>query len=327
MASKVLVSAVALAAVAAGVGYYIGRDDIAPAANAEEKAATIAAPVPESATNPKVASVGDAVILKSDVEQLYNLLKQRQPQGLPEFDQMFWMLTDQMIGARLLVQQAKADKLDETPEVKNALVMATEQVLQEAYLQNALKGTDADVVLKPKYEAMVAAMKTEKEIKARHILVKDEAKAIELINELKAGGDFAKLAAANSDDPGSKVNGGDLGFFSKDMMVPEFYAAAAQLKVGEVSPAPVKTQFGWHVIKVDELKDRTPPSFEQAKGQLVQQVQQEKVNQIITELRAKSNVQRFTGAGIPELPKSSIEEALDRAAAAAEAPKDAPKAQ
>lgn len=331
MASKVLVSAIALAVVAAGVGYYIGRDDIAPAAQADETVATVntASPsgIPESATNPKVASIGDSAILKSDVEQLYGLLKARTPQGLPTLDQMFWMLTDQMIGGRLLVQQAKADKLDETPDVKMALAMASEQVLQEAYLSNALKGLDSEAVLKPKYDAMVTALKTEKEIKAQHILVKDEAKAKDIIAQLSKGGDFAKLAKENSEDPGSKDKAGELGFFSKDMMVPEFYAAAATLKAGQVSPEPVKTQFGWHVIKVQELKDRTPPSFEEAKGQLLQQAQQEKVSQIIADLRAKANVQRFSGEGIPPMPKSSIEEALERAANTADAPKDAPKAQ
>jgi peptidyl-prolyl cis-trans isomerase C len=335
MASKVLVSAIAVAVVAAGIGYYIGRDDIAPAAQADETVATVntASPsgMPESSSNPKVASIGDAIILKSDVEQLYGLLKARTPQGLPTLDQMFWMLTDQMIGGRLLVQKAEAEKFDEKPEVKLALAMAREQVLQEAFLGEALKGLETEAVLKPKYDALVAGMKAEKEIKARHILVKDEAKAKDIIAQLAKGGDFVKLAKDNSEDPGSKDNGGDLGFFSSDMMVPEFYGAAAQLKAGEVSKEPVKTQFGWHVIKVEELKDRTPPKFEEVKTQLLQQMQQEKVGQIISELRTKANVQRFTGEGLPPLPKSSIEEALERAAVQAESPKDgtvdAPKPQ
>ncbi len=315
MASRYVVSALVLAVVAAGVGYWVAKDDVASVAQAESAAALApAAGAPESADNPKVARVGDDVILKSDVDALYTMIKQRTPQGMPESDQVFWMLTEQMIGGRLLLQQARAEKMDQDPAVQSALRLASEQVLQEAYIRKAIAGLDSDAALKPLYEKFLTSVKTEKEVKARHILVKDEAKAKDLLAQIKAGADFAKLAKEHSEDPGSKDTGGDLGFFGREMMVPEFASVAFSLKKGELAPEPVKTQFGYHLIQVEDMKDRTPPSYEEMKGQLQQQAQQEKLNEVINGLRAKAKIERFEAAGVPPLPKLPLQEQLEKVA-------------
>ena len=321
---RYVVPAVVLAVVAGGVGYWVAKDQIAPAAQAENAAAAVAQTAPAagpaadrtpSASNPKVASVGNDVILKSDVDQLYNAIKQRAGERAPEEDKIFWMLVDQIISSRLIIQAATADKLDQSAEVQNSIKMASEQILQEAYIQSALKGLDSDASLKPRYDQLVASMKDQQEVHARHILVQDEAKARELIAQINKGGDFSALAKANSIDEGSKERGGDLGFFSKDAMVPEFANVAFALNKGQVSQDPVKTQFGWHIIKVEDRRARTAPTFEQAKGQLLSELQQEKIRTTIDTLRSKGNIERFDAAGVPPQPKLPVQDALERAAA------------
>ena len=304
MASRYFVSAAVLALVAGGAGFWLAKSDLTVPAQAETPAA-VAAPVAArtpTAENPKVAEFGGEFVLKSDVDALYANIKSRMGDKGPSEDQIFWMLVDQIVASRLVIQAATADKLIDTPEVKNSLKMATDQILQEAYIHKALIGSDSDEALKPAYDKLVEGMKGQEEVKASHILVADEAKARDLIAQLAKGAKFEELAKANSTDPGSKDNGGDLGYFTKETMVPEFATAAFAGTKGQVVATPVKTQFGWHVIKVEDRRARTAPAFADVKPQLAQEAQQAKVQQIIESLRAKANVQRFTGAGIPALP-------------------------
>ena len=304
MASRYFVSAAVLALVAGGAGFWLAKSDLTVPAQAETPAA-VAAPVAArtpTAENPKVADVAGEAILKSDVDALYANIKTRMGDKGPSEDQIFWMLVDQIVASRLVIQAANADKLMDTPEVQTSLKMATEQILQEAYIRKALIGSDSDEALKPAYDKLVEGMKGQEEVKASHILVADEAKARDLIAQLAKGAKFEELAKANSTDPGSKDNGGDLGYFTKETMVPEFATAAFAGTKGQVVATPVKTQFGWHVIKVEDRRARQAPAFADVKPQLAQEAQQAKVQQIIESLRAKANVQRFTGAGIPALP-------------------------
>jgi len=157
-------------------------------------------------------------------------------------------------------------------------------------------------LLKPAYDKLVAGLKDDVEVRASHILVDSEDKAKEIIGLLNKGGDFAALAKKGSNDPGSKDKGGDLGFFPREAMVPEFANAAFALEPGKVTAAPIKTQFGWHVIKVDERRARKAPEFTEVKPQLLQEVQQNKVNDAIAALKAKAKVERFAAPGVPEIP-------------------------
>lgn len=313
MVSRYMIPAIVLAAVAGGVGYWVAKDDVATPAQAESLASVVADRTP-TAENPKVATVGGEIILKSDVDQLYTAIKQRAGERAPKQDEIFWMLVDQIISSRLVIQQALTDKLNETPLVQNSIKMATEQILQEAYIESVVRGSDNDALLKPRYEQLAAELKNQVEVKASHILVAEEAKAREIITQLGKGGDFAKLANDNSIDPGSKERGGDLGYFPREAMVPEFATVAFALTKGQVSQEPVKTQFGWHVIKVEDRRSRQVPSFEEVKNQLIADVQQDKVRAAIDALRAKASIERFEVAGVPPQPKLPLQETLENAA-------------
>lgn len=302
MASRYVIPAVVLAIVAGGVGYWVAKDDLVTTAVAETTPA--AAPVSRepTASNPKVAEVGGEVILKSDVDQLYTAIKQRAGASAPAQDQVFWMLVDQIVASRLIIQAATKENLQATAEVQNAVKMATEQIVQEAYVQSLFKGLDNDAALRPLYDKVVESMKGQEEVRARHILVADEAKALDLIKQINAGAKFEDLAKANSMDPGSKENGGDLGYFTKDSMVPEFANVAYALSKGQISQTPVKTQFGYHIIKVEDRRPRTPPTFAEARPQLLAQAQQEKLQAAITALREAGRIERFAAAGVPPVP-------------------------
>lgn len=313
MARRYVVPAFVLAVVVGGAAAVISSGSAgiafaepAPAATAPASApaattpaASVTAPV---AASPKVAEVAGEAITKNDVEQLYNAIKQRAGEAAPPMDKVFWMLADQIVASRLIIAQAKAQNLDATPDVQNALKMAHEQILQEAYVRKLFTGLDSDESLKPRYDAMVAAYKGQEEVRARHILVETEEEAKALLAKLAAGGDFAKIAQESSKDPGSKDQGGDLGFFAQDAMVPEFAAAAFALQPGKMVDAPVKTQFGWHIIKVEERRARQAPPMAEVKQQLLAEAQQEKLQETIAALRAAADVKRFPAEGVPPVP-------------------------
>ena len=169
---------------------------------------------------------------------------------------LYPMLLDQMVDREALVIQAQKEGLEKDPTVQRAITRANDTVLQNAILSREVGPLVSDAALRAKYDSDYANKPGEDEVHARHILVDNEEQAKKIIAELKKGGDFAALAKANSKDPAAE-NGGDLGFFKKADMVPEFAAAAFALKPGEVTQTPVKTQFGWHVIKVDEHRVAT----------------------------------------------------------------------
>ena len=167
----------------------------------------------------------------------------------------------------LIAKAAEAQKVDQTPEFQNRLAYARMKALMEALMmQEAKKAVSAELKRKT-YDELVKSAPADMEVHARHILVDDEAKAKDIAKRAKAGEDFAKLAKENSKD--SAEDGGDLGYFTKDQMVPEFAAAAFKLEKGQVSD-PVKTQFGWHVIKVEDKRQKAVPSYEQVEDQVEQ---------------------------------------------------------
>ncbi len=321
MASRYVIPAVVLAIVAGGIGFWVAKDDIVTTAIAEATATDPAVPAPRVATaaNPKVADVGGEMILKSDVEQLYNAIKQRAGAQAPAQDEVFWMLVDQIVASRLIIQAATKDNLQSTAEVQAAVKMATEQIVQEAYVQSLFKGLDTDANLKPLYDQMVESMKGQQEIRARHILVADEAKAVELIKKINDGAKFEDVAKAESIDTGSGANGGDLDYFSKDAMVPEFGTVAFALSDGQMTQTPVKTQFGYHIIKVEGRRAVTPPKFEDVKPQLVARAQQEKLQSVISTLRAQGNVKLVAAEGVPALPPDQLLQNMVAPSAAGEA--------
>ena len=182
---------------------------------------------------------------------------------------------DMLIRGEVIAQQAEKDGLDKQGDTPSTLEFGRLQILEQAAMANYLKDRKAtDAELKAEYDIQVAAM-PKTQYKARHILVKTKEEADKILAELKKGAKFEKLAATNSLD-GSKSNGGDLGWFSPTNMVKPFADAVTGLKKGETTPAPVQTEFGWHIIRLDDTRETAPPAFDTVKDRLTQIVEAKK---------------------------------------------------
>ncbi len=247
--------------------------------------------------DPVLATVNGQPIHLSDVKEATGSLPP-QARSMPP-QQLYPMLLEQLIDARALLIQAQRTGLDKDPDVQRSMQAASDHALESALLSKVVRPQVTDEAVKAKYDQDVAGKTGEPEVHARHILVPDEATAKKIIADLKKGGDFAALSKQYSKDPGAAQQGGDLGFFKKGDMVPEFSAVAFSLKDGEVSPVPVKTQFGWHVIQVTEHRTSQPPSFEQERDELRQSMVQAAVQKEVALVRAAVKVEKFNPDGSP----------------------------
>ena len=251
--------------------------------------ALFAGPVRAEDANPVLAKVNGAEIRKSDLtlaeEELGPSLAQMDPSTKDDNVLSF------LIDMKLVAKAAEDKKVQDSDDFKKRMAFARNRLLMDNLLASEGKAAaSSDEAMKKVYEDASKQISGEQEVHARHILVEteDEAKAIE--DELKKGGDFAELAKKKSKDPGS-ADGGDLGFFTKDQMVPEFANVAFSLEPGKVSD-PVKTQFGWHVIKVEEKRNRKPPDFEQVKGQIETYVTRKAQADYVSKLREAAKIER-----------------------------------
>lgn len=247
--------------------------------------------------DPVVATVNGTEIHRSDVEAARQDLPQ-QYQSFP-FEIVYPALLERLIDGKLLVAAARAQGLATDQEVKARMVRLEDQVIQSVYLTRAVKAKLTDDVLKKRYEEYLKTNPPEPEVHARHILVKSEDEAKAVIKELKGGADFAELAKKSSSGP-SAAKGGDLGFIKRGDVVPEFADAAFALKPGQYTETPVKTQFGWHVIKVEEVRQSTPPTFEEQKDELEREASRDTITEIVNELRGKAAITRFNADGSPK---------------------------
>ncbi|HMK88498.1 MAG TPA: peptidylprolyl isomerase [Methylocystis sp.] len=196
---------------------------------------------------------------------------------------------DYLIDEQLLVQEAQAQKLAETPDFAKRLAYLRDKALFETLLGKVAKDATSDANIKQTYDTVAKAQKPDTEYHAHHILVptEDEAKAV--YKRVKGGEDFAKVADETSKDPGSK--GGDLGWFTKDKMVPEFGDAAAKLEPGQLSE-PVKSSFGWHVIRLDEKRPKVFPPLDQIRPQVERYVAQKATADFVGKLREAAKIER-----------------------------------
>ncbi|WP_336485801.1 peptidylprolyl isomerase [Methylobacterium nigriterrae] len=210
------------------------------------------------------------------------------------------LLVDYMIDLKVGAQAAEAAKIADTPDFKRKLAYFRDKLLLDEYLEREARKAATPEAAKALYDQTVKAMKPEEEVHARHILVDNEAEAKKIAERIKGGEDFAKVAAEVSKDPGSKTEGGDLGWFSKERMVAPFAEAAFRLPVGQVSD-PVKTQFGWHVIKVEDKRVKPIPSFDEMKEQVDQYLTRKAQQDLILKLREGAKVER-TDAAPPVAP-------------------------
>jgi len=205
-------------------------------------------------------------------------------------------LLDYLIDGTLVAQKALQDKLDQGPEFAKELAYYRSKVLMEALLTKVAREAITPDTLQKTYEQAAKAQKPEEEIHARHILVATEAEAEAVEKRLKAGEDFAKVAKELSKDTGS--DGGDLGWFTREKVVPEFANAAFKLKVGDIS-APVKSEFGWHVIQVLAVRQTQFPPFDQVKGQVTAYVIQKAQTELVESLRKDAKIVRAEQAPVP----------------------------
>jgi peptidyl-prolyl cis-trans isomerase C len=217
------------------------------------------------------------------------------PQGLEGPAREKYVL-DYLIDMKLVAKKATADKLADTPDFARRIDYSREKLLMEAMLGNVAKAADTEEAERKVYDEAAKAEPPQPEIHARHILVATEDEAKAALARIKGGEDFAKVATEISKDPGSE--GGDLGWFTKDKMVPEFAEAAFKLEPGQVSD-PVKSQFGWHIIKVEEKRMKTFPPFDQVKDQAARYVGQKAQSELITQLRKDAKIERTADADKP----------------------------
>jgi peptidyl-prolyl cis-trans isomerase C len=224
-------------------------------------------------------------------------------------------LAEYLIDNQLFANAAETEKLGDTPEFQKYMTYLRQRALREQYFEKKLKDTVNEDEAKKIYNARVAEMKPEWEFAARHILVADEAKAKELRAKIAAGEDFAKLASENSTDPASKKEGGLLGYFGMGQMVPEFEAAVVKMQKGELSE-PVKTAYGWHIIKLEDRRQKQPPPFDQVKATILNSLAVRKAQEASLAMRGKAKID-YVDAGI----KKQVEEQQKKQAEALEAAK------
>jgi peptidyl-prolyl cis-trans isomerase C len=256
-----------------------------------DKAAKPAAPAP---AGERVATVNGKPVSKSQFEMYLENVSRQGGGEVPE-EQKDRAL-DQFIGMQLAADAAEQAGIAKDPKVADKLELARMNVLVDAALQKYLEQNPVqDSELKPAYDAQVNAMP--REYHARHILVDDKAAADKITQDLQGGADFAKLAAKRSKDEGSGKSGGDLGWFTLDTMVKPFADAVKALQPGEMTQAPVQSEFGWHVIKLEESRATDAPPFEEVKDQVKVFVQRQKLQKYLDELRAKAKVEKTKAVG------------------------------
>ena len=242
-----------------------------------------------SATGDIAATVNGTPISKFSVDQIVG---QRSAMGQPDSPETRKAIINQLAMQLLVSQEAIKKNLDKTPEVSDQIKLAQQSILANAFVQDYMKNNPVtDDMLKAEYDKVKAQM-SGTEYKARHILVDKEDVAKTIIAKLKKNAKlFDSLAKQYSKDPGSKDKGGELGWFDPRGMVPEFGAAVAKLAKGKFTLEPVKTQYGYHVILLEDTRTNEAPTFEQVKPQLAKQVQQENIKKLIDDMMAKAKIE------------------------------------
>jgi peptidyl-prolyl cis-trans isomerase C len=272
-------------------------------------ATTAVAPAQAPASDPVIAKVNGVEIRQSDL----NIAEEDIGRDMPANDEegkrdyLVNYLTDLL----LIAKAAEAKKIPDTAEFKRRLAFVRNKALMETVLGEESKAAVTEPALRKIYEDATKTMSGQQEVRARHILFrvndpndKTASKAAEdkvknTIERIKKGEDFGTLAAALTEDPSGKQDGGDLGYFTRDQMVPEFSEVAFTLEKGQVS-GPVKTQFGWHVLKVEDKRMREPPPFDQVRGEIEQFASRKAQVDLVAKLRADAKIERLDKTAEPK---------------------------
>jgi peptidyl-prolyl cis-trans isomerase C len=263
------------------------------------------ASLPAAAYDVVVARVNGVDIKQSDLDFASSEVGSRLA-SLPVEDRKR-VLLQYVIENELMAGAGQTDSLDQADTFQARVKYHERRALRDAFFDAKITGAVSEADAKQIYDAQIGQLKPEQEVHARHILVATEAEAKEVAERLKKGEDFAAVAKEKSKDPGAE--GGDLGFFTRGQMLKPFEDAAFALEVGQISE-PVQTQFGWHIIKVEEKRDQALPTFDQVKGAIIAQLVQAKAQEVVSGLRDSAKIEVVD----PELKKS-----MDAAAAKAKA--------
>ena len=243
-----------------------------------------------------VARINGADITRQEViDSAADLPAQIQQQ----IDLVFPQLLNRYIGLKLLGDKGKADNLAQDPEVQKLMSEYETQAIRQVFVTRYLSEHVTEDAIKARYEQKLKDNPPPEEVRAAHILVKTEDEAKAIIEQLKGGADFAGLAKEKSTDKGSGGNGGELGWFSKEVMVKEFADAAFAMKVDEVSQAPVKSQFGFHIIKLEERRTQPAPTLDSQKEQIRAELSEETVQALVQTLRKEAKVELLGPDGKP----------------------------
>ncbi|WP_179403969.1 peptidylprolyl isomerase [Burkholderia guangdongensis] len=248
-------------------------------------AAFVAAP----AFAQNIAVVNGTAIPKSRADAMVAQMVQ---QGQPDSPALEKGVREELISREILMQDALQRGIANRPDVKAQIAIADQTIVLRALVEDFVKRNQpSDAEVKAKYDEIVKSVPPGSQVHLHHILVPDEQQAKDLIAKIKAGAKFEDLAKQYSKDSGSAQNGGDLGWADPSSFVPEFAAAAEKLQKGQMTDTPVQTQYGWHVIRFDDSRAVPPPAFDKVKGQLAQQMLQQKLQVYEEGLRAKAKIQ------------------------------------
>ena len=265
------------------------QETATPAPATPAPATTAPATAAPAQPDPKevVATVNGQPVTRQDVIDSAQSLP---PQVQQQMDQLFPQLLNRLIGFKMVAAKGTADGLADDPEVKDEVKRFEEQAITQTYFKRYIEKAVTPDAIKVVYQQELKDHPPQPEIEARHILVKTEDEAKAIIGQLKAGADFAALAKEKSIDPSAKQNGGDLGWFTKDTMVKEFADAAFAMKKGELSQTPVKSQFGFHVIEVQDERTQVPPTLAERTPEIRQGLAEEAAHKLVNDLIAQGQV-------------------------------------
>lgn len=249
---------------------------------------------------PVQAEEGVAAIVNGDKIYTKDVNKAIETMGVKSADaeKLYPMVLEQIVNEKLIEEAVAKAKVTDSEDYKKRLDVLKVQLAKQMYLENALKDKISDKAVKAEYEKFKKENAGKTEIHARHILVPTEEEAKQVIKDLDGGAKFEELAAKRSSGPAA-TNGGDLGYFAKEDMVPEFSKAAFALKKGEYTKTPVKTGFGWHVIKVEDKRERAVPEQAQLEMPIRNKLGQEALVGLAEKLRADAKVEKFDLKGNP----------------------------
>jgi peptidyl-prolyl cis-trans isomerase C len=252
--------------------------------------------------DPVVAKVNGSEIRQSEVEAAEAEIGANLPGNNPE--QKRDAIVTYLIDINLLAQAAEQKNLAKQPGFDRKMEIARKRVLMEALMEETSKAAATEAEMKKLYDESVKKITPQDEVRARHILVETEEKAKELLAQLKNGVDFAKLAKENSKDPGSAADDGDLGYFTKDQMLPEFAEAAFKLDKGKISD-PVKSNVGFHIIKLEDKRKQPPPAYADVKPQIEQFIARKAQAELVAKLREGAKIERTDKPAAPAEPKKN----------------------